>query len=512
MIQGTTGPILIAALGLALASPAWAQVSGGGSTGGGGLIGGPGSSSEIEWHTDEHSFSGSADIEPSDLLMAVFVVRDVKDHGGQLEWDAYSVEASLSVTTDCGAIKIDADWEALAGDVNQLGEQLVANLEKAAKAMPMLIICQVSPSLCAELKNLDFKIDSELGFRWDVCESINNFIDDKAQEGRQDAAARWYSKCVSDRTKSGMSEAVAQQTCLEDQKEELDEEGEDAFLVTSIAQGFLEEKVLTAPEKIIQAALQSAVGECSASSSGEVECTGLKKAMGDDYYEFLRGLVGEFELQVDGTIIPVFTERVPMTDMGDNIVLRAQKMCLSHNFPNHVEEDQAVMGGSTASPHWYFVSRIVEDVYQEHTTPRNAENLEYLRDYTPGVHEMYCMELGKAAAAQVGVRVDGLGRDGLLLAMGNPAVNERVEEVLLEAAVMTESLKSYLHTTTTPMCGADDTPVACIGKVSLAIERHAEQLRAVHRSSGDALTVGEQVDALLNRDRSCRTVLECSAE
>ena len=181
---------LIAALGLALASPAWAQVSGGGSTGGGGIIIGPGGSSEIEWHTDEHSFSGSANIEPSDLLMAVFGVRDVKDHGGQLEWDAYSVDASLSVTTDCGAIKIDADWEALAGDVNQLGEQLVSNLEKAAKAMPMLIICQVSPSLCAELKNLDFKIDSELGFRWDVCESINNFIDDKAQEGRQDAAAR----------------------------------------------------------------------------------------------------------------------------------------------------------------------------------------------------------------------------------------------------------------------------------------------------------------------------------
>lgn len=233
-----------------------------------------------------------------------------------------SLEAEFGAYVECGAIKFDGDFNAVLPDVSDVPQQLAQAGTAVLSALPMLTVCHTSPSLCAELKNLNFRIDEQWDFQADLCKSMNGYIDDQAEKGEKESRARHVNRCVQELSGPEVPEAqrmdlaAAQRTCMDQ---------DEPYLAVDIAQGFITNAVSHQPQKILKQALAATQTELS---------------QNENFYEWLTAIGGEMELRHNGQIIPLFppSGNLLAEDLIENMETSGYRIAISTQLKDIVAQ------------------------------------------------------------------------------------------------------------------------------------------------------------------------------
>jgi hypothetical protein len=132
-------------------------------------------------------------------VLSVLGKRQAHPPPRELLFDA-EVQAGVSTKVNCGQLDVDVNVRAMADRVAQIPGQLVGQAQALLGAMPMLTLCYASPSLCAEVKNVNFQINERLKGLSDVCRSMDSYIASQSTSDavREAAAKRGWERCVSE--------------------------------------------------------------------------------------------------------------------------------------------------------------------------------------------------------------------------------------------------------------------------------------------------------------------------
>jgi hypothetical protein len=330
------------------------------------------------------------------------------------------VGAGISTGVSCGKLRVNFQFREMVDKAKRLPKQLAGQATALINALPMLILCQSSPSLCAEIKNINYQINEEMKVLSDVCRSMDTFIDKKAHEGQ----ARGWKKCVHDnyngKEESDGNLANAQMDC---------NESDPAPLYTDIAKGWVEENVRGGEQRVL---------------GGMLEAVG-KKAAGDergDRYQFMSAILGELKLSVNGKVLPTLPAGMQPSDVknlakgvgGFAVRLACDSGALEQAGPGPSTSPRTSPRTSTSSTpaEKFWQDRVYEVVFEQ----IDASTVRNLRDLNATDHDSACNALGRAMARQ--------GLDNLSLeiagtmaqALQNPALDADLRQAYAERTTL----------------------------------------------------------------------------
>ncbi len=437
---------------------------------------------EIDW---------SREGEVSGEILAILGPRQLpSSNNGRVDLGA-SVSADFSSQIDCGAIRFEGDFNAVLPDVSDIPQQLATNGQNLLAALPMLTICHTSPSLCAELKNLNFRIDEEWNFTADVCRAMDNYIDDQAERGEREARNRWKRDCVRRREQQGVDHAVAVRACEEDQP------GDDGYLVVDIAQGYLTRAVTDAPQQVVRSALTATQSELSRN---------------EEFYEFLVAVGGETELQHNGVSIPLFPPSGNLLaeelaeDMRSRSVRTACSMPLNDIFGEvdefgYLQPGTAPQSGATgADAATRFWTKEMYGVFTTEFSKRDAENLHTL---DTKVFWSMCEHLADVVTAETVTRLEATIASELALMKENPALGEVGRRKLKDIEEAIKALQKQI----------DGKDLPSIPQYRFRLEEMADVVRQQRRDIAGSLTAGDaREDVLGDAWLNCSSYSTCGGQ
>jgi len=399
-----------------------------------------------------------------------------------------SLRAEFGIRVECGQIKMDGDLQGTLPDVSDLPEQLAAAGTTVMAAMPMLTLCHMSPSICAELKNLNIRIDEDWDFHADLCRSIDAHIDSQAEKGREEARDRAKEKCMSKKKEQGSSDREALRDC---------EEQED-YLVTDKVQGFVTQAFSDTPQRLLRSALDASQ-------------TALSK--NPEFYEFLVAIGGEAEIQHNGVSMPLFSREGSLTAkmLSDNIRDLARRVAGSSQLRNIVgtvdPETGVLTPGNTdlASPNWgpnnsdlamRFWSKEMLQIFATEFSQRDYMNLHALDTATSFMFED---RWGDVVAKELVVRLAGLTKSELEHMTRNPALSDDEKVRIRDIARALDILKAQL----------DRHEIETIPQFRLTLERAADRARQDRREIAGALAESEERNQRVLGMPACNSYATC---
>lgn len=318
------------------------------------------------------------------------------------------VKAGISTSVDCGKITTNVDIDSISTTLKEIPKELDNLKNVMIDKLPLLTLCYMSPSWCAEIKNLNFRIDQRLGLLTDTCYAIDNYIDSQstADEVMSDAERRGWRKCVSDKRKGAhpLPMHKAMEECkLENKK----------LLYADIAKAWTQAIYdKDTPQKVIESIL-TAISINTHSSIGERK------------YKFLSAILGELTIDVNGELLPVFPAK-PMT-AG---ILSDQMMDTAiHIACDQVLFEQAIDGTlayQSNDPEVQFYEDRLFKIIKTSCTGIDHENLFGLD--TPD-REAMCNALGRSFAKDALLKTAADGESLATTALQNPALPEAVRDM-----------------------------------------------------------------------------------
>jgi hypothetical protein len=414
---------------------------------------------------------------PTDEVLAALGAPDPTDKPEEIEWGA-ELNARLATDLECGAIKVDVDVEAMMDAVSDLPDQLATAGTSLASALPMLALCHLSPSICAEVKNLNLRIDQDLDFRAAMCNSIDKYIDEQADEGeriRRDAMKLAEQQCI----QQAGGDAAAVRACTENPQ---------SGLVTDIAQGFLGEKLASAPQKVVEAAL---------------DATNAELGKSPEFKQFLTGIVGEAEIGINGEVYPLL-EPGSMTseDIREALLYWGERnSCSPTRLATLVEgEDSPWEAEELDNPYEsseYAVERL-EALLGERLTTQDLDNLGVLPWAT---WRAFCMGLKNTAARETALVLRDEVSALVIKAEGNPQLPSLGAGKLRQAMRTTEAVVASF---------ADDSQIMDFAGWSAALAAAAASELGHQRAMAESLREAEQGNQRLwSNPAPCNSYLEC---
>lgn len=420
----------------------------------------------------DESFSGSI----SEEVMAVLGPRDnlnLTPSAGRINL-GIGLEAEFGAVVDCGAIKFEGDLQAALPDVSKLPEELAGAAQTFVAALPMLTICHTSPSLCAELKNLNLRIDEQWSFQADLCKAMDGYIDEQAQEGMVESQRRWMNRCIQKKKEEeDMSPSEAERVCAE---------ADEPYLVGDIAQGFLDDAFSNGPQRIVEKAL---------------EATQTKLSKNPKFYEFLVAVGGEMELRHNGEVMPLFPENgsLQAEDLAKDIETSAKRLSCSSSLrfwvasvtdegnytpgepPSNVDSFVHVNLASDDAARFWLDEMF--NVLNHEFTLREYENLHTLdtRD-----SNMMCQRMGRVLAAEVVRRLDDMTDSEVAQMDLNPKLPKEGRRILKNIEKSVDLVRRNL----------EDESIPEIPAFRLELETAADVVRRRNRDTAGALSSGEE--------------------
>ncbi len=333
------------------------------------------------------------------------------------------VDASAGISTNvsCGKLRVNFNFRGMVDNAKRLPQQLAGQATALIDGLPMLILCQSSPSLCAEIKNLNYQINEEMKALSDVCRSMDTYIDKQARDGR----ARGWKKCVQDRYNGGDNGgsgnlANAQQECNEE---------DPAPLYTDIAKGWIQDNAVNAPQRVLGSMLE-AIGQKAAGSDG------------GERYQFMTAILGEVKLDVNGKILPALPAGMKPSDVnnlakavgGFAVQLACNPDSLEQAGPGRPTTPRTSPMTSTASgpAERFWQDRVYEVVYQQ----IDASTIKNLRDLGARDRATACNALGRSLAS---AGIQNLSSDieaTMAQALQNPALDPDLRQAYRDRTTM----------------------------------------------------------------------------
>lgn len=422
---------------------------------------------------DTHTFEAGERFRPTAEVLAALGAADPATPPPEIEWGA-SLNARLDTDLECGALKLDVDVDAMLDSVNALPQQLATMGVGLASALPMLAVCHLSPSLCAEIKNLNLRIDQDIDFRAAMCQSIDKYIDAQADEGeriRRDAAKLAEQQCIL----AAGGNAAAVRDCTE---------GPQSGLVTDIAKGFLGEDLARAPQKVVESAL-------NATNSELAERPRIK--------ELLVGIAGETEIGVNGEIYPILQ---PGSLTSEDI--REALLYWGEHYSCSQSRLRGLLRGIYSEPDDDFPSvehatETLVGVLATRLTEQDVDNLEALPWAT---YRSFCMGLRNTVAREAAVVMRDQVTALTQKAEENPELPSLGKSKLRQARTTVEAVLVSLD---------DDSQVMDFAAWSAALAAAASSELGHQRALAETLQQGEQGQKeLWDNQKPCNSYLECT--
>lgn len=422
-------------------------------------------------------FEAGERFRPTDEVLAALGAPDPSTRPEELEWGV-ELDARLATELECGALKFDVDVDAMLQGINNLPQQLATSGVDLAGSLPMLALCHLSPSICAEIKNLNLRIDQDIDFRAAMCQSIDKYIDEQADEGariQRDAETLAKQQCIRDA--GGGAPAVRECT-----------ENPQSGLVTDIAQGFLGEDLARAPQKVVEAALD-------ATNSELANAPGMKR--------FLTGIVGEAEISVNGEVYPLLESgSLTSEDIREALLYWGEHYsCGQTRLVSLVNDEPDLDPDVVDDPYpstEYAVETLVE-VLKDRVTETDVANLGALPWAT---YRSFCFGLRNTAARETAVvmrdRISALTTK----AEANPELPTLGVSKLRQARQTTEAVLVSL---------AEDSQVMDFAGWSQALAAAAASELGHQRALTETLREGEHGQRMLWVNKPpCNSYLECA--
>lgn len=105
------------------------------------------------------------------------------------------MEAKFELLGDCGNLDMRASFKSIYSSFNQLFSDLksaaIGSAQSVGRAAPMLALCYFSPTACSIAKNLKLYASYATKLKFDQCQAINRYIDQRASVYREE-----QSNCV----------------------------------------------------------------------------------------------------------------------------------------------------------------------------------------------------------------------------------------------------------------------------------------------------------------------------
>jgi hypothetical protein len=347
--------------------------------------------------------------------------------------------ARLSSNVDCGRLRLNFNMSDLTDDFAAFFKQLPALFDAVMAAAPMLILCQGSPSVCAEVKNLNYQLNEDLKGMLDVCHAMDNFIDKQANVGK----AKAWEECV----KANGNNTSAQKKCSKTEQPL-------PLLYDKIASAWDEETPVTADQPIVGSLLKA---------SGQ-----LDQPLGQERYDFLASVLGELTLNKEGKVYPIFAVPTdPTAESSSTVTVRpttvaslSKSVAIVANAAacNQSDLDAAAQGNppqhlhddpSTADPETLLWRAHMADIIKEQINHRDVQNL-WLLDQPD--RELACNALGRALARATLQRLADDGEAAMAIALQNRALDEELRRTYesrsrtVFSAMRTQRFEGAQHT------------------------------------------------------------------
>lgn len=427
-----------------------------------------------------NSFERGVRLKPSEELMIMLGLDDEIAAGTPNGWHA-SVGARLATDLQCGAMRFDVDFTAMADSLKDLPSNLAASGATLLQALPMLTICHTSPSLCAELKNLNLRIEQDLDFRAQVCRSIEGYIDGQVDEHealRRQQVALEKQQCIAQHG----GDAVAVRDCTEAARQPQN--------MTAIAQGFIDEQVASGPQRLLEAAL-GATNHALASKPG--------------LYEMLSAVAGEAEITLNGEVYPVLDTDGAFTsvDIVNGMLDLTEYYACSATLRERLLEEFGPDGTGTflTNPNvpgrLDYLKQMVQVSIGSHLTPADLENFGLINHVD---QRHMCFALRDTAALVTAQSV--LEETGGIAewAMDNPELPDigktKLKKAVKVATQVVEALASEPH-------------YAAYPEWSAALSALAEDERRIGQALANTLEAGLESQTSLDDDGPCGSYIEC---
>jgi hypothetical protein len=375
---------------------------------------------------------------------------------------------------NCGKIRLDAEVSSTLKRLSRIPKQIASELgsEKLwtslAEAAPLLALCYMSPTICAEAKNLQFHFEQDLSIQVDACKLIDDTINSKVESVRV-AKAKAQSECIRDAGNNNI--AVAK--CTENKTE--------SFLYTDIANGFAGK--YTKHDRLVLSEMMAAINE-----------NNPKKI------SFMQSLLGEIKQDASGEQPILPPNRVKITPQ---YVAKDVRLVAHHSVCDLTRLRSALSGGAPLGvysnvPQIRYFEEIVGNELRRHLTESEVRDLE---DMDKPDRELVCAALGKTIAA-MSLRTLATELDSSVgTAISNPALEpELAAKYLQRTASATSSLRNEAGET------KEISRLRAIAARIAEVQRSERHATAATFSRGDAAF---QRAKLEQGNTPCTSVLTC---
>ena len=385
---------------------------------------------------------------------------------------------SIKTNMQCGQIQVDIlnNFNQALSDLKQLPQKLVdqfgSNFSSLAAASPIIALCYSSPTLCAELKNLNLNLQQDIGLQTNMCQSIDNYVTDRSDQGRKESYDRALKSCIAQYSPS-MGVRNATYKCNSSVSE-------NDVLVADVVNNKISSG-LKASQNIIKSALTS---------------TGALVTQNDqDRYKLLQASLGDMQIATNGSITPAFGDlKLTPSDMSQNVMNNSQNLvCDLTNLKKSIDGNPVISAAND-------VDRYLQTILNQTITKNLSDyDVSNLKDLDSVDKDVICNSLARSLALEAIKNVAADNSNALDSVSSNAVIPDDVKSKILANA--NEFFKNVIKTSNKE----DIIPVPVIKK---ELSKLAYLSRDSKRKLGVALTTSEISDAVQS-SKNCDSAVTC---
>jgi hypothetical protein len=343
----------------------------------------------IEYRGTERSYS-------SDEVIAI--LGKMKSYPeGKAKNMGINFQAGIRSKLKCGNIRFDTNFQEILDQVNKLPNQLKQQFTNLLPAAPMLALCYTSPTGCAEVKNLNLRLEQELRLLTDTCKAVDDYITSTADKGEVEARKKAMQDCIQTKVDGGRVRlAKAIQEC---------EANPPGGKYIDIASSWMRETFTTNPQNFLESAL-NASGESTSSTIGK------------ENYAFLSSVMGETKILSGGKSVPIFPKGSQKTsELANNLFGKGVTIaCDRTKLINAINSTYTITGTTDDER---FNERKLVEVIQAKVAKADHDNL---FDLDGPDRNHACQSLGRSLGKEAMLAAAKEGEALAIKALQNPLI------------------------------------------------------------------------------------------
>ena len=291
----------------------------------------------------------------------------------------WGIDAQLNTNIECGKIQFSTNIQSTIDKLKKLPNAIIdyigGSFPALIDAAPILALCSTDPVMCSELKNLNLKLDADIGLQTNSCNAINKYIDNQSDKGKMEAYNKELQSCVTQKSGGDPKQMLeAMNSC----QNSVDPNN---VLVADIINRKMN-TTLTKAQNIIQSVLSSAGHMVTQNDN--------------DRYALLNASLGEMQLQVNGGVVPVLPSNntiISPNDVAQFFLARSSSIaCDNNSLYNNVHSLQS---SSSSDPSTRYLENILLKSFNTSLVDVDVTNLS---DISKSNQNVICSFLGRSIA------------------------------------------------------------------------------------------------------------------